>query len=164
MGMSPRRVPLLFLAATGALFAQTTCPATAIYSPCDIVFELNDAEAAGHPNPYVSVDLRAEFRSPRHRTFLMAAFWDCGQRMAIRFSPTETGDWDFRVSGNLKRFDGVTGAFSAAAVENPALGFIRTANLHHFAYTDENKNVPHLWMGDNVPNLLSMEAGAFQDL
>src|SRR5262249_5370484 len=35
------------------------------------------------------------------------------------------------------------------AVDNPALGFIRAANVHHFAYTDDNKNVPHLWMGDN---------------
>src|SRR5207249_7822748 len=95
------------------------------------------------------VDLHAEFRSPRHRTYLMPAFWDGGRRMVIRFSPTEAGDWDYRVSGNIRRFDNVTGKFSATAVDNPALGFIRTANVHHFAYTDDNKNVPHLWMGDS---------------
>src|SRR5262245_13225246 len=107
------RSALLISLALGALRAQTTCPATAIYSPCDIVFELNDAEAAAHPNPFISVDLRVEFRSPRHRTFLMPAFWDGGRRMVIRFAPNETGDWDYRISGNLQRFDGVTGNFSA---------------------------------------------------
>ena len=57
--------------------------------------------------------------------------------MIIRFSPNEVGDWDYRLSGNLQRFDGVTGKFSATAIENPALGFIRTANVHHFANTGD---------------------------
>ena len=142
------RYPLLFLAcALAGLRAQTVCPAMPVYAPCDIVFELNDAEAAAHANPSASVDVHAEFRSSSHRTYLMPAFWDGGRRMVIRFSPTEIGDWDYRVSSNLQRFEGMTGKFSATPVDNPALGFIRTANVHHFAYTDANKNVPHLWMG-----------------
>src|SRR5690348_9969631 len=55
------------------LNAQTVCGPTAVYSPCEIVFELTQAESAAHPNPYKTVELRAEFRSPRHRTFLMPA-------------------------------------------------------------------------------------------
>src|SRR6266568_4535018 len=149
MDMGSRGQPLFVLCALTVLRAQTTCPSTPLYSPCDIVFELNDAEAAAHPNPYVTVDLRAEFRSPRHRTYLLPAFWDGGRRLVIRFSPTEVGDWDYRVSGNLQRFDNTTGKLSATAIDNPELGFIRTANVHHFAHTDDNKNVPHLWMGDN---------------
>jgi hypothetical protein len=141
------RCPLLFLVCAAGLRAQTACPAMPVYSPCDIVFELNDAEAAAHPNPKASVDVHAEFRSSSHRTYLMPAFWDGGRRMVIRFSPTESGDWDYRVSSNIQRFEGLTGKFSATPVDNPALGFIRTANVHHFAYTDANKNVPHLWMG-----------------
>jgi len=141
------RYPLLFLACSVSLAAQTVCPAMAVYSPCDIVFELNDAEASAHPNPYASVDVHAEFRSSSHRTYLMPAFWDGSRRMVIRFSPTEAGDWDYRVTSNIQRFEGMTGKFTGTAVDNPALGFIRTANLHHFAYSDANKNVPHLWMG-----------------
>src|SRR6476660_1107590 len=99
--MGLRCLPLLFLCASAGLRAQTACPAAALYSPCDIAFELDDAEAAAHPNPYSTVNLRAEFRSPRHRTYLMPAFWDGRRRMVIRFSPTEAGAWDFRVSGNL---------------------------------------------------------------
>src|SRR6266849_2782392 len=147
MGMGFRGLPLFLLCSTAVLRAQTTCPATPLYSPCDIVFELHEAEAAAHPNPYVTVDLRAEFRSPRHRTYLMPAFWDGGRRMVIRFSPTEPGDWDYRVSSNIQRFEGMAGKFTGTPVDKPELGFIRTANLHHFAYTDANKNVPHLWMG-----------------
>src|SRR5260370_16388406 len=44
------------------------------------------------------------------------------------------------------------GKFSGAPVDNPELGFIRTANMHHFAYADANKNVPHLWMGGASAN------------
>src|SRR5262245_58011055 len=163
MSMALRGLPFLLFCAAAMLCGQTTCPTTPVYSSCDLVFELNDAEAAAHSNPYMTVDLRAEFRSPRHRTYLMPAFWDGGRRIVIRFSPTEAGDWDYRISGNIQRFDGGAGKFSATAIDNPALGFIRTANVHHFAYTDDNKNVPHLWMGDTVLDFGSMDAGRFQD-
>jgi hypothetical protein len=162
--MGPRSLPLLFACAVAALRAQTPCPATAVYSPCDIVFELNDAEAAAHPNPYVSVDLHAEFRSPKHRTYLLPAFWDGGRRMVIRFSPTEAGDWDYRVSSNLQRFEGATGQLAASTVENAELGFIRTANMHHFARTDDNKNVPHLWVGGTEERFVFLDPAAFQQM
>jgi hypothetical protein len=168
MDMGARYTLLFLAAALECLRAQTVCPAMAVYSPCDIVFELNDAEAAAHPNPSVSVDVNAEFRSSSHRTYLMPAFWDGGRRMVIRFSPTEPGDWDYRVSSNIQRFEGLTGKFTGAPVDNPALGFIRAANLRHFAYTDANKNVPHLWMGGPSPqpkvNHIRMPVpGALQD-
>ena len=53
--------------------------------------------------------------------------------MVIRFAPTEAGDWDFRVTSNLESFNGKIGQFSATASEAP--GFVRAANVHHFAYT-----------------------------
>ncbi len=162
--MGLRCLPFLFACAISTLRAQTVCPATAVYSPCDIVFELNDAEAAAHPNPYVSVDLHAEFRSPKHRTYLLPAFWDGGRRMVIRFSPTEAGDWDYRVTSNLQRFDGATGQLAASATDNADLGFIRTANMHHFARTDDNKNVPHLWVGGTEERFAFLDPSAFQQM
>src|SRR5580693_6503307 len=162
--MGLRSLPLLLACAAAAVRAQTPCPATAVYSPCDIVFELNDAEAAAHPNPYVSVDVHAEFRSSSHRTYLMPAFWDGGRRMVIRFSPTESGDWDYRVTSNLQRFEGSTGKFSASPIDNTELGFIRTANLHHFAHTDDNKNVPHLWVGATEERFAFLDPSAFQQI
>lgn len=129
--------------------AQPACPTTAAYALCDMQFDLNDAEAAAHPNPYLTVQLHAEFRSPRHKTFLMPAFWAGDRSMIIRFAPDEPGDWDFRLTSNLERYNGKTGSFQSTASQAP--GFVRPANLHHWA-TLAGENIsqrkPHLWMGD----------------
>ncbi len=135
-------VLLLLLAVP--LLGQAPCPPTPAYSLCEVVFELTAAEAASHPNPYATVQIQAEFRSPRHRTFLMPGFWDGGRRLVVRFAPTDPGSWDYRVTSNIDRLNGQTGQFQAT--ESGAAGFIRAAAVHHWAYTENNK--PHLWMGD----------------
>jgi len=123
-------------------FAQTSCEGTLAYSPCEMVFELSAADAAAHPNPYLSLDLHAEFRSPTFRTYLMPAFWDGRRKMIIRFAPTEPGQWIYKITSNLKSFDGRQGMFNAAASDFP--GYVNVANVHHWA--TDNKQ-PHLWMG-----------------
>lgn len=129
--------------------AQPSCPPTATYSQCELVFDLDESEAKTHPNPYVSVQLQAEFRGPRHKTYMMPAFPAGGRKLIVRFAPNEPGEWVFRISGNLERFNGQNGAFQAT--ESEAAGFVRTANLHHWA-TLAGENIanrkPHLWMGD----------------
>src|SRR5215471_497723 len=140
------RLAALLVFGVSAGFAQSPCANTPAYSTCDLVFEL----PAGQNDPYKTVELKAEFRSPRHRTFAMPAFWDGGNRMVIRFAPTEAGDWDYRVSSNVKEFDGKLGNFTAAA--SPSKGFIRSANVHHWAYTEKDAgglDQAHLWMGAN---------------
>ena len=136
----------LFLAAllTTAASAQTVCPPTPTYSPCDLVFELNQQEMAAHPNPYLNVEIHAELRSPKFRTLAANAFWDGGNRMVIRFAPTIDGPWEFRITGNIERFNGKQGQITATPSEHP--GFLKPANGHHWM-TAENKQ-PHLWMGD----------------
>ncbi|MBI3208472.1 MAG: DUF5060 domain-containing protein [Candidatus Solibacter usitatus] len=146
-----------WLAAAGLLAAQQVCPPTPTYSPCDIVFELNDQEAAAHPNPYLSVDLRAEFRSPRARTLLAQGFWDGGRKMVIRFSPIETGNWDFRVTGNLERFAGKMGQVQATASQDA--GFLLPANVHAWMASESRK--AHLWMGDTFLDMGFVEQPAF---
>lgn len=136
-----RLVVLLCLAGV-RLLAQTPCQGTAAYSPCELTFELSAGDLAAHSNPYASVELRAEFRSPRFHTYLMPAFWDGGRRMVIRFTPTEPGQWIYRTTSNVAAFDGKDGSFTAAASESP--GYVKVANVHHWA--TENKK-PHLWMG-----------------
>jgi hypothetical protein len=157
------RMPLLvaLVAAATGLFAQApACPSTPIYTPCEIAFELSAAEAAAHPNPYLSVEIRGEFRSPRHRTFLMPAYWDGGRRMVIRFTPIDPGDWDYRITSNIARLDNQLGRFTAAAAESP--GFIRPANMHHWATTETNQ--PHLWMGDTCYRFGFIDRAAFDQI
>ena len=147
---------LLFFLTSGTLLAQAPCDRTPAYSPCEFVFELAAAETAAHPNPYVSVELQAEFRSPRFRTFLMPAFWLGGNKMVIRFTPTEAGPWTYKITSNLASLDGKQGTFNAAESNSP--GFVKVANVHHWA-TDNNK--PHLWMGYIVDRLGFMPESEF---
>ena len=142
------------------LWAQGGCEGTPAYSPCEFAFELTANDAAAHPNPYATVELRIEFRSPRFRTFLMPAFWDGGRKMVVRFVPTEGGDWSYRVSSNLTGFEGKQGTFKAA--ESDAPGYVRKANVHHWATqgaTDDKK--PHLWMGLVIDHFATMPAAEF---
>ena len=152
---------LLALAfASLSLFAQTPCANTPAYSPCEFTFDLTDQDAAAHPNPYLTARLHIEFRSPRFQTLLMPAFWDGGRRMVVRFTPTEPGEWIYRITSNFGGLDGKTGAFTAAPSEAP--GFIHPRNVHHWAWTENNK--PHLWMGDTCYRFLSLDENVFRTL
>lgn len=148
-------VSLAFAAA--ALNAQTVCQPVLAYSPCEIVFELDAAEAKAHPNPYWSVELRAEIRSPKFKTYQVHAFHDGVNRLMIRFSPTESGQWAFRLTSNLPRFNGKEGTFDVTPSDHP--GFVHVRNVRHFAYEESKK--PHLWFGDTLMNFGGMDRAAF---
>jgi hypothetical protein len=148
---------LAALAVTGAA-AQTVCEPTAAYSRCELVFELDKQELAVHPNPYLTVQLHGEIRSPRYRTIAMPAFWDGGGRMVIRLAPTGPGDWEFRITSNIARFNGKQGIVTALPSEHP--GFIKPANGHHWQYTESKQ--PHLWMGDTSYRLAWLGKAAFE--
>jgi len=142
---------LLLLMPAGPLTPQalpqpaSRCDNTPAWSPCELAFELSAAAATAHRDPYASVDLRAEFRSPAMRTYALPGYWDGGGRMVLRFAPTEAGRWEYRVTSNVAEWDGLTGAFNALASDAP--GFIRAANVHHWATLAAKR--PHLWMGAN---------------
>src|SRR5277367_3348537 len=133
------------------IFAQPSCSTVPAWSSCDFVFDLDPNEDAAH------VELRAEFRSPRHRTFLMYAFRDAERRFVMRFSPTETGEWIYRVTSNLPRLDGKEVHFNAAESDSP--GFVHVANVHHFAYEGTGKG--HLWMATALDRFVEMPRAEF---
>ena len=134
------------LLAASSLFAQNACPE---WSACDLTFDLMPQENAAQ------AELRAEFRSPRHKTYLLRAFVD-GRKLVLRYAPTEVGAWDYRLTSNLSRLDGQTGNVTAAESASP--GFVRVANVHHFA-TDNLK--PHLWMAAAMDRFAEMQRGEF---
>jgi hypothetical protein len=149
---------LLYLAKAQAPAPAPPCANTPAYSACEMVFELSDQDAASHLNPYADVELRAEVRSPRHRTHAIPAYWDGGRRMVVRLTPTEAGDWDWHLTSNIAAWNDKQGAFTA--VESDAPGFIRIANVHHFAYLDSRR--AHLWMGASEPLLLALDDDQFR--
>lgn len=138
--------------------AQPTCPPTPVYSPCDLVLELTAEELAAHPNPYATVRLAAEFRSPGTRTFLLTAFWDGGNRFVVRFAPTDPGQWLVRFSGNIPRLNGTMSSVQATPAEVP--GFLEPANAHHWRNSKDLQ--PHLWMGDTLYSFATMPEDTFQ--
>lgn len=154
------------LALAPAALAQT-CNNTPTYSPCDLVFELSPQSVSANPNPYRTVELRAEWRSPRHRTMEIPGFWDGAGRMVIRFAPTEAGEWDYHLVSNLPELNDKTGLVTAT--ESDSAGFVVAANVHHWSYTEHQKNQPvllrpHLWMGAAAPRFAMIDDAAFRSM
>jgi hypothetical protein len=152
------RILLTFALATMAC-AQTVCPPTPEFTPCDLVFDIPSAKG---DQP---IDLQAEFRSPHQNTGLVKAFWDGGTRWIIRYTPAESGSYAWRVTSSLPAFSGKEGQFTATPVDKP--GWLRAANTHHFAFVDaanQNNLTPHLWMGAVVPGFASMSEAQWKSL
>lgn len=158
---------LTWAAWTSAAIAQTStaCNNTPAYTTCELVFDLSAQAAAANPDPYRTVELRAELRSPRHRTIEIPGFWDGGGRMVVRFAPTEGGQWDYHLISNLPELNDKTGTVSAA--DSESYGFIEARNVHHWAYTEHPHSQiakGHLWMGASAPQLATMDDASFRSL
>jgi len=128
-----------------------SCASTPAWSPCDLVFDLQPNENAA------PAQLHIEFRSPQYKTYLINAFRDGDRRLVVRFSPTEAGSWTYRVSSSLPRLDGQEASFNASDSDSP--GFVRIANVHHFAYEGSGK--AHLWMGTAVDHFAAIPRADF---
>ncbi len=75
----------------------------------------------------------------------MHAFWDGGQTLRVRFTPTEPGAWTYHVTSSIKRYDNQEATFNAG--ESSVPGFVSVANLRH--WWTPNKQ-PHLWLAASV--------------
>jgi hypothetical protein len=139
----------------GNAWAQTVCPPTPRYSPCDLVFDIPEAKGE-------TLDLHAEFRSPLASTALVNAFWDGGTKWVIRFTPIEAGNYTYRLTSAIESLNGKQGGFTVTP--NNKEGWLRAANLHHFASVEGNTLTPYLWMGGVVPGFPSLSAAAWRDL
>jgi len=140
---------VLVLALPG--LAQTNCASgtTPAYSACELAIDLVAQESPRQ------ADVRAEFRSPKHKTYLIRPFVE-GARLIFRFAPTEAGVWDYQLTGNLPRLEGRTG--HVTAVESDAPGFVQVANVHHFITGDiaTNQQRPHLWIGSALDHFAAL--------
>ncbi len=142
------RVLILLAAALPAMGQLPTCSAP-MWSPCDLVFELQAGEDAAR------AELRGDFRSPHKDTKTIRAFRE-GNALVLRFTPDEVGEWDYRITSTLKRFDAQVGKATGTASNAP--GFVRAANIHHFQTADLK---PHLWMGSAIESFVSVPRTEF---
>ena len=156
--MMVARFSILFAMAAAAS-AQTICPTVQQFTPCDLVFDI----PSGSGNQ--PIDLEGEFRSPKQITGRAKAFWDGGTRWIVRYTPAEAGNYAWKITSGLPGLGGKEGQFTATPVNKP--GWLRAANVHHFAFVDEanpNNLTPHLWMGAVVPGFATMPAAKWQSL
>lgn len=145
-------IAALFCSAAFLLAQAPTCSAPA-WSPCDLTFDLDTSAPA-------NVELRGEFRSPHARTIALTAFRDGDRRWVIRFAPTEAGTWEYRLTSNVKSWDGQQGRVTGS--ESDAPGFVRIANVHHFDTDNGVSNPkPHLWVGTALENFLKLSRAEF---
>lgn len=119
-----------------ATFAQNPCEPTPLFTPCDIVFEVQPGEAQ-------KPDIRAEMRSPKFKTAMIQAFEHSPGKWVVRVAPVDAGEYTYRVTSNIARYNGKTG--SALAVAGERLSFIRPANVFHWRHPETL--TPHLWTG-----------------
>jgi|SRR5271157_294012 len=158
---------ILALASAG-LRAQTApaaaapCASTPSYATCEMVFPLSAEDAAAHPNPYTTVELTVTFRSPRQHSYALAAYWDGANRLVVRFSPTEVGNWDYLVTSNIAAWNQQRGSFSTAGSDSK--GFIHPAAVHHWEYTEKANGLDqgHLWMGVSEPRFAFVDDAAWR--
>jgi len=150
------------LRAQPASAPASPCASTPSYATCEMVFALSAEDAAAHPNPYTTVELTVTFRSPRQHSYALAAYWDDANRLVVRFSPTEAGNWDYLVSSNIAAWNQQRGSFSTAPSDSR--GFIHPAALHHWAYTEKANGLDqgHLWMGVSEPRFAFLDDAAWR--
>ncbi len=137
-------VPLFALVSQAALPVACSQGARQ-YFPCEVSFEMQADEWS--PAAETGADLlHVEFRSPSHTTFLMRSFWEGGRTLKVRFTPTEAGEWTYKITSSSKRLDNQEEKFTAA--ETSEAGMVNVANVRHWRSTNKK---PHLWLGAGVP-------------
>lgn len=126
------------------------------FLPCELNFEWKQGELPPTASPYRDDVLTVEFRSPQHSTYLIRAFWDGGQTLHVRFSPTQPGIWTYRLTSSISRYQNQETTFNVADSGLP--GFVGVANVRHWWTTNKK---PHLWLSASVP-LLNVDQTSYE--
>lgn len=87
-------------------------------------------------NPFVDVDLAADFTDEANRRLRVPGFYDGDGRYVIRFSPPTIGKWTYRTSSSSPALHGKSGELIATAPTGDNHGPVVVKNEFHFAYAD----------------------------
>lgn len=86
-------------------------------------------------NPFTDVTFSARFTQGA-ASFTSRGFYDGGQIYRVRFTPPQTGSWQYITESNARELDGRRGSFNATAPDAGNHGPVRVAHTYHFAYAD----------------------------
>lgn len=91
-------------------------------------------------NPFTDHTLSGVFEG-EHETLQAAGFYDGNGLYKVRFMPSHTGTYHFRVTGSFS--DAAhDGTFEVTPAQPGNHGPVRVANRHHFAYADGTPYLP----------------------
>src|SRR5947209_4588658 len=145
-------LPLSVLSA--ASFPPCTQSARSGYA-CELSFDWTASELPQSSSPYRDELMNVEFRSPEAKTYLVRAFWDGGNTLRVRFTPTQAGSWTYHVTSSIHRYSNHESTIAVAGSDAP--GIVAVANLRHWRTSDKK---PHLWLSAAAP-FLAIDQAAF---
>jgi len=102
-------------------------------------------------NPFLDIQIRAEFTGPSGESVSREAYWDGGKNYKISFAPTVAGEWSYRLfAPENTGLNGVTGTLNAVPYEGDLdiyrHGFLKVAgDGYRIVYAD---GTPFFWLGD----------------
>jgi hypothetical protein len=116
---------------------------------CEIPLE----SKAAYSNPFLDVDVRADFMGPSGKTITLLGFWDGGNNWKVRFAPTEIGIWRYHVYATNTADEGLNNI--EGSIECIPYGGSLDIYKHGFLkvgprgrYLVYNDNTPFFWLGD----------------
>ncbi len=92
-------------------------------------------------NPFLEVELKAEFRSESH-VVNVTGFYDGEGIYRIRFMPEKLGEWHYVTRSNQPDLNGKSGQLTCVEPSAGNHGPVRVHNDFHFAYADGNAYYP----------------------
>lgn len=87
----------LWAGATAPAGFATTKPSTTIKAEQWKAIEITLTSTKQYSDPFNDVDISAVFSGPNHTIITRPGYWDGGNTWKVRFAPTTTGMWTYRV-------------------------------------------------------------------
>ncbi len=122
------------------------------------VHEIVLTASSAYDRPSEQTGVTAVFSGPGGIKKNVLGFWDGGNTVKIRFTPTTEGRWTYLTQSVDKGLNGQRGGFTCVAPKAGQHGFVRRDAQHpyHFVYDD---GTHYFMMGQTYYNLLGSEAG-----
>src|ERR1041385_289873 len=100
-------------------------------------------------------DLTVEFTSPSGKKRTIWGFWDGEAIWRVRFSPDETGKWEYRTHSQppVPGLDGQVGSFECSSHADTKNQFLRHGAVRVSTdgrYLEHADGTPFFWLGDTV--------------
>lgn len=98
-------------------------------------------DGPSHGNPFVDVELHAEFARPDGTTVRVGGFYDDDGRYLIRALADAVGEWSFVTMSTARSLDGIRGTAVVTAAPVEGHGPVRVDGFH-FRYADGTRYRP----------------------